>query len=84
MTTDFTWISEVIANIISFLFSFFANVDLSPIADALEYVSKYIKAALYILPSQTIAQIFAIVCVLYSFRLCIKTIILIWQLLPIA
>lgn len=80
---DFTFFSDIIANIVSFFFSFFAEVDLSPIHGALEFFSKYIKAALYILPAQTIAQMFSIVCVLWSFRMFIKTIMLIYSLLPI-
>lgn len=81
---DLSFLSEIIAAFVSFIFSFFDGVDLSPIGSALEYVSKYIKAALYILPSGTIAQIFSVVCVLWSFRLVVKSIITIWNLLPIA
>lgn len=80
---DITVFSEFIANIVSFLFGFVEGVDLTPLADALEYVSKFIKGALYLLPAHTIAQIFAITCAIWSLRLTIKTIILLWQLLPI-
>lgn len=81
---DFEILSELIANLISFLFSFFGEVDLSPLADALETVTPYLKAALYFLPVKTIAQIFSICCAIYSLRLIVKTIMLIWNLLPIA
>lgn len=80
---DITIFSELIANFVSFLFGFMKNVDLSPIANALETLTPYIKAALYLLPAQTIAQIFAITCAIWSLRLTIKTIMLIWNLLPI-
>ena len=77
-------LADFIANIISFLMGFMKNVDLTPIAKALETVTPYIKGALYFLPANTIAQIFAITCAIWAFRLTIKTIVLIWNLLPIA
>ena len=83
MTTDFTFISELISAFISMIFEAFANVDLSPINSALQFVSKYIQAALYILPSQTVSQIFAIVCVIWSLSLFVKTLATIWSLIPI-
>lgn len=81
---DITVLSELIANLVSFVFSFFDGVDLSPIANALEHVSVYIKGALYFLPAKTIAQIFSITCFIWSLRLTIKSIQLLWSLIPIA
>jgi hypothetical protein len=81
---DLTILSELIANLVSFVFSFFSDVDLSPIADALEHVTVYIKAALYFLPAKTIAQIFSITCFIWSLRLTIKSIQLLWNLIPVA
>ena len=79
---DISVFSELIANLISFLFGMFEGVDLSPIAKAIETLTPYIKAALYLLPTETIAQIFTITCALWSLRLTIKSIILLWNLLP--
>lgn len=76
--------SELIANIISFLFGFMEGVDLSPLADALETVTPYIKAALYFLPVNTIAQIFSITCAIWSLRLTVRSVMLLWNLLPVA
>lgn len=76
--------SEIIAHFISFLFNMVDGVDLSPLANALETVTPYIKAALYFLPAKTIAQIFSITCAIFSVRLTIKSVVLLWQLLPIA
>lgn len=76
-------ISEFVSDAVSFLLGFLKDVDLSPMAEAIENVSVYIKAALYLLPAETIAQIFAISCAIYSIRLTIRTITLIWNLLPI-
>lgn len=81
---DIEVLTEFIANIISFLLGFMKNVDLTPIADALEYVTPFIKGALYFLPADTIAQIFGIACAIWSLRLTIKTVVLVWNLLPIA
>ena len=80
---DMTVFSELIANIVSFLFGFVEGVDLSPLANALEVVTPYIKAALYLLPANTIAQIFSITCAIWSLRLTVKSVILLWNLLPI-
>ena len=80
---DINVFSDLIANLISFLFGFLDGVDLSPIANALETVTPYIKAALYLLPAETIAQIFSITCAIYSVRLTVRAICLIWNLLPI-
>lgn len=77
-------IAELIVHFISFIFGFMKDVDLSPLADALEVITPYIQAALYLLPAHTIAQIFAITCAIYSVRLTIKAVILLWNLLPIA
>lgn len=77
-------ISESVADVVSFLLGFLKNVDLSPIADALETLTPYFKATMYLLPAKTIAQIFAITCTIWSLRLTIKTIKLLWDLLPIA
>ena len=81
---DLTFLSELIAAFVSFLFSFFDGISLSPIASALEFCSDYIRAILYLLPANTIAQIFAVVCVLWSLSLCIKAVITLWNLLPLA
>lgn len=81
---DMTVFSELIANIVSFLFGLIDGVDLTPLANALEVVTPYIKAALYLLPANTIAQIFSITCAIWSLRLTVKAIMLLWSLLPIA
>lgn len=80
---DISIFSELIANIVSFLFGFMEGVDLTPIANAIETITPFIKGALYLLPAHTIAQIFAIGCAIWSLRLTIKAVILLWNLLPI-
>lgn len=76
-------IAEMIANILSVIFDWFGGIDLSPLANAIETLTPYIKTVLYILPAKTIAQIFSIVVAIWSVRLTIKTIKLVWDLLPI-
>lgn len=80
---DITVFSELIANIVSFLFGFMKGVDLSPIASALETVKPFLQGALYLLPAQTLAQIFSISCAIWSLKLTVKSITLLWSLLPI-
>lgn len=75
-------IAELIANILSMIFNWFGGIDLSPVEKAIETLTPYIKGALYILPANTIAQIFSIVVTIFSIRLTIKTIKLVWDLLP--
>ena len=77
-------LTEFVANIITFLFNIVGDIDLTPIADALEYVTPFLKGALYFLPVDTIAHIFGIACAIWSLRLTVKTVILVWNLLPIA
>lgn len=77
-------IAEFVANVLSIIFDWFGGIDLSPVATAIETLTPYIKGALYILPANTIAQIFSLVVVFWSVRLTIKTIKLVWDLLPLA
>ena len=77
-------IAEFVANGLSIIFDWFGGIDLSPVATAIETLTPYIKGALYILPANTIAQIFSVVVAIWSIRLTIKTVKLIWDLLPLA
>lgn len=80
---DISILSELIANIVSFIFSFFSKVDLSPIADAISFLKPYLQAALYILPAKTIGEIFAVICSIWSLRLVIKTLRTLWDIIPL-
>lgn len=77
------FIAEFIANAMIALFGLFGNLDLSPLADALAVMRPFLQTALYILPFRTIRDIFAIVCMFWSYRLCIKALKTIWDVLPI-
>ena len=74
--------AEIAAYFLSWILGFFAEIDLSPVATALETLKPYLQAALYILPAETIKQQWAIVVSIWSFRLTIKAIKTIWQLIP--
>lgn len=76
-------IAEMIANILSMIFDWFGGVDISGIQTAIETLTPYIKTALYFLPAKTIADIFSVVVFMWSVRLTIKTVKLVWDLLPI-
>lgn len=81
---DTSVLAEFIANVVGFLFSFLDGVNLSPIATAIETVTPFLKAILYILPAKTMGEIFAITCALFVLRIAITTVKLIWDLLPLA
>ncbi len=80
---DIDVLAELIANIVSFFFSFLNDVDLSPIATAFETITPYLKAALYFLPVKTVAQILSIIFSIWGLRFVIKTIRALWELIPI-
>ena len=75
-------LETLLSPILQFILSLFGNIDLSPVATAVEIVKPYIQLALYILPAQTIAQILSIIITIYSFRLTIKTIRLVFEFIP--
>lgn len=81
---DLSFFADLIAGFITFLFSGLQNVDLTPINTALETVTPFLKAALYILPAATMGQIFGVICAIWSTRLIIKTLQSLWAILPIA
>ena len=78
-----TAIADLIAYALTLLFNLFGDFDLSGLTAAVETITPFIKGALYILPGETIKDIFTIVVMLWSVRLCIKTVKTIWNLLPI-
>jgi len=75
-------LETLLSPILQFILSLFGNIDLSPIATAVEVVKPYIQLALYILPAGTIAQILSIIITIYSFRLTMKTIRLVFEFIP--
>lgn len=77
-------IADLIAYALTLLFNLFGDIDLSGLSAAVETITPYIKGALYILPGETIKDIFAVVVMLWAFRLTIKTVKTIWNLIPIA
>lgn len=76
-------LAEFIANVISLIFNLFTDFDISGIQQAVQVITPYIKGALYILPGETIKNIFAVVVMLWSFRIIIKTLKTIWNIIPI-
>lgn len=79
-----TTIAEMIGSLIGFIFSLLGDMRLTGLNTALEGISKYIRAACYFLPMDTIAIIFGLVITIWNVRLILKTITMIWNLLPIA
>lgn len=79
----FKILSNLTANILTTILDMLTNVDLSGVIKAIETLTPYLKAGLYILPAETIGQIFSIIVTLWSLRLIVKTIKLLWDLLPV-
>lgn len=79
----FKILSDVVASILTTILDMLTNVDLSGVVEAIETLTPFLKAGLYILPAETISQIFSIIVTLWSLRLIVKTIKLVWDLLPV-
>lgn len=68
------FIAGIVVDFITIVFGFLKNIDLSPVLTAIETLTPYFQFALYILPAETIAQIFTVVIAIWSMRLTIKAI----------
>lgn len=83
----FDWIGslagEVVGILVSFVFQLFANLDISAATNAISGVLKFVRAACYFLPMGAIAGIFAVVIGLWNMRIVIRTIKIIWELIPV-
>lgn len=77
------FISGLIIDLVCALFGVLQNIDLSPVLTAIETLTPYFQFALFILPAETIAQIFSIIVAIWSMRLTIKAIKVFWELIPI-
>ena len=76
-------LAEIVGVLISFICNLFVNVDISAAVDAIEVISKYIRAACYFLPMGAISAIFVVIIGFWNMRLIIKSIITVWNLIPI-
>lgn len=76
------WLANTVGDILAVILGMFAGINLSPVVQAIEVISPFIKVALFILPVATIRDIFACTIVVFGIRLVIKIIRTIWDLLP--
>ena len=76
------WLANVLGDILAVTLGMFAGINLSPVVQAIEVISPFIKVILFILPVGAIKDIFACTVVVWGIRLVIKTIRTIWDLLP--
>lgn len=74
---------EVVGTLVSFVFQLFGNLNVSAAANAISGVLKYVRAACYFLPMGAIAGIFAVVIGIWNMRIVIRTIKIIWELIPV-
>ena len=76
-------LANLIADVLITILHHFDGINLGPLEKAFEVVTPYIQTVLFILPAGTIAQIFTITVTIWGFRLIIRLIKTIWQLLPL-
>lgn len=76
-------IGAIVTAIIGGLLDLFSGVNLNGVVQGMQTITPYLKAALYMLPVGTLKAIFAIIVALWTFRLIVKTIKLIWDLIPV-
>lgn len=77
------WAGQAIAAVISWIFSLFADLDISAATNAISGITKYIRAACYFLPMGAVKGIFACVIGLMSMRLIIRAVKTLWDLIPV-
>lgn len=76
-------LAEMIGGLVSLICNIFVDVDISAAVDAIEVISKYIRAACYFLPMGAISAIFVVIIGFWNMRLIIKSIITVWNLIPL-
>lgn len=75
--------ADLLANLISFLFQLLADIDLTGLTEAIAFIRPYLQTALYFLPVHTMSQILSVIIGIWGARLMIRTLITIWDLLPL-
>lgn len=76
-------LAEVIGGLVSLICNIFVDVNISAAVDAITAISKFIRAACYFLPMGAISAIFTVIIGLWNMRLIIKSIITVWNLIPV-
>ena len=76
-------IAELLGTIIAFLFNIFPSGSLEGLSTAIDGIVKYLKAGLYFLPVTTMSRIFSVILVFWTYRLIIRILRTIWDLLPV-
>jgi len=75
--------AELLASLISFIFSILANIDLSGLTEAIAIARPYFQTILYFLPVETMSQILSVIIGIWGARIILRTVITIWDLLPL-
>lgn len=76
-------LAAMIGGLVSLICNIFVDVDISAAVNAIEVISKYIRAACYFLPMGAISAIFVVIIGFWNMRLIIKSIITVWNLIPL-
>lgn len=75
-------IEEILGTVIAWIFNLLPSGNLTGLSTAIDGIVKYIKAALYFLPVKTISAIFGVIILYWAYRLIIRIVKLIWELIP--
>lgn len=73
---------EILGNVIAWIFNLLPSGNLTGLTAAIDGIVKYLKAALYFLPVKTMASILSVILLYWTYRLIIKIIKLVWDVVP--
>ena len=74
--------AEIIGKVIAWVINLLPAGNLDGLSNAIDGIVPYLKTALYFLPVRTIAQIFAVILAFWTYRLIIRVVKLVMDIIP--
>lgn len=74
--------AEIIGKVIAWLINLLPAGNLEGLSAAIDGIVPYIKTGLYFLPVRTISQIFTVILAFWTYRLVVRIVKTIWDLIP--
>ena len=74
--------AEIIGKVIAWLINLLPAGNLEGLSAAIDGIVPYLKTALYFLPVRTIAQIFTVILAFWTYRLIVRVVKTVWDLIP--
>lgn len=74
--------AEIIGKVIAWLINLLPAGNLEGLSTAIDGIVPYLKTALYFLPVRTIAQIFTVILAFWTYRLVVRVVKTVWDLIP--